>query len=1164
MAAVALLAGGPYADAQSITGSLAGSVADSSGSIVPGATVKLTNEGNGQERVGVTESNGDFVFPSLAPGRYTIRVAATGFRPHERKGNVVLTGQRLAAGVITLQVGEVTETISVAAQGVGVQTESSNTALLDSRQVAMQGLRGRDPISMLRLLPGVEQGKISDMLGGSFGTAVPRFMGKDNNTIYVDGVNGGDSGGGGNFSGAVNPEAIEEISVNMTNYTAEYGRGGGPQINITTKGGGQRYHGTAYWFKRHEMFNATNFFNNAVGLRKPRVRFDNFGATLGGPIPILKRGGENTLFFFYSYDDTRTQRTEALRRYTLPTQLERRGDYSQSRLPNGSLIPVLDPANGQAPFPGNIVPISRRDANGAGILNIFAEPNRPGQVGYNHVTEWVMPHPRRQNLFRIDYRPTANDTISFKGSTWYLHQQGFEAPGSVTGNARWGLVEAVYDFTTDMATASYTKILSPRLVNEFMAGIFYSTENGPPVDDAALARLQRQTYGLQNLPQLAPANNPLNLVPMAQFSGLQHNSFNAAQINFDQRFPLTGYDTALTASNKLTYIRGSHTFKAGVWWEKAAFRQARASNFTGEFQFSHNSANPRSANFPFANAFLGQFNTYSESMGRVGDNRVQNTVAWFIQDTWKVTPRLTLDIGVRMYHWGRDLQQGGEASSFSFDRFDPRWGGNAPVLFQPVANAQGARFAQNPLTGALLPTNYIGTIVPGTGYSCTKPQSLENPCIINGIVLQENGNYVSGGRGFVEPLGIFYDPRFGLAWDIFGKGKTALRASWGTFHVAASGADRSFNFRQGGPSYEFTNQVVFGDIPTMLTAIPVTNPTDVEGTERTRKKQLNYQYSLGIQHEIGRQTVVDLSYVGNTSRHNPLNWNSNLLPSGTRFIPANRDPSQAPAAPNAASPRALPDNFLRPILGFSDITVTGNGGTDHYDSLQAQVTRRFTGGLELATAYTFQNGIQKEWYQQLKFARVNRNTSIQTHVLSLSYVIDVPRGSRLVPGIVGKTILDNWQISGVTTLSSGFPADVSLATTDNYDFTGGGESCGAQQTGPAILSRGERNVSKWFDTSVFRRPSGRGDIGNNCSNYKFRLPGINNWDISLFKNFPVAEGKKFQLRWEMYNVFNHTQFETVDTTARFDPSGAQVNANFGRVIGARQERRMQVALRFNF
>ncbi len=1139
--------------AQSISGSLAGSVVDSSGSVVPGASVRITNEETGLERTVDTGESGDFVFPGLVPGLYTIRVEAKGFRQLERKGSVVLTGQRLVVGALTVEIGNVAETISVTAKGVGVQTDSTNiSALLDSKQVAMQGLRGRDPISMLRLLPGVEQGRVSDMLGGSFATEVPRFMGKTNNTIYVDGVNGGDGGGGGNFSGAINVEAIEEISVQMANYSAEYGRGGGPQINIISKSGGLQYHGTAYWFKRHEMFNANNFFNNLNGLQKSLYRFSNLGGTLGGPVPMTR----NKLFFFYSFDDTQTKRLNPIRQFTLPTAIERRGDFSQSLTNAGGLIPITDPLNGQR-FPNNVIPASRRDPHGSAILSIFSLPNVQAQ-GYNFLIQHpATQHPRRQNLFKVDFRPNQNDTISFKGSTWYTRQAGFESPGSNAGDARWGLVDARYDFTTDMATASYTRIVSPRIVNEFMIGIFYSTEKGPPTDDEALARLRKQTHNLQTLPQFAPQNNPLNIIPMAQFSGLQQNSFSAARINFDGRYPLDGFDTALTGSNNVTYTRNMHTFKIGVWWEKAGFRQARAGNFSGEFQFQHNAANPLSTGYAFANAYLGTFNTYTEALGRVADNRVQHTVAWFVQDTWKVNRKLTLDIGLRMYRWGRNLQQGGEASAFSLERFDPTWGGRPPILLRPVTTPQGRR-AQNPINGQILPANFIGALAPGTGYTCTGYLSKETPCIINGVVLQENGNYVKGGRGFIEPIPVLFDPRIGIAYSPFNDNKTVIRASWGAYHVATGGAD----YRRGGPAFQFNQQILFGDINTMLTATPVTNPAGVSGTYRNRNQELNYQYTLGFQRDVGRGTVLDVAFVGNTSRHRQLSWDFNQIPMGVRFRPENRDTT---VNPTAANPGALPDNFLRRFIGFAGMDQQGNGGTDRYDSLQVQLNRRFIGGLQLAGAYTYANGLIRGWFQQLPFENLDRNVDIQTHILNISYVIDLPKASKLAPSPVVRHVFDNWQISGFTTFSSGKPMNVALQTTDAFDFTGGGESCGVVQTGPAILPRGERNVNRWFNTSVFQRPSGRGDIGNNCQNYKFRGPGINNWDLFFFKNFPIGEGeKKFQLRWEMFNVFNHTQFNGVNTTANFNPQGQQVNAQFGRVTTAREERRMQVALRFNF
>jgi hypothetical protein len=248
--------------------------------------------------------------------------------------------------------------------------------------------------------------------------------------------------------------------------------------------------------------------------------------------------------------------------------------------------------------------------------------------------------------------------------------------------------------------------------------------------------------------------------------------------------------------------------------------------------------------------------------------------------------------------------------------------------------------------------------------------------------------------------------------------------------------------------------------------------------------------------------------------------------------------------------------------------------TNRYDSLQVQFNRRFVDGVSINGSYTYANGMQGGWYQQLDSSNARRrNDLVQTHVFNLAYIIDVPGGSKLIPGRVSRAILDNWQVSGITTFASGFPQNVNLQTTDGFDFSGGGESCGVVQTGPAQLPHGERTIDRWFDTSVFQRPSGRGDLGNNCHNYKFRGPGFNNWDISIFKNFPVGEGKKFQFRWEMYNAFNHTQFgqtgasyadRSVNADARFNPAGEQVNSNFGKVLDTRTERRMQMSLRFEF
>jgi len=181
-------------------------------------------------------------------------------------------------------------------------------------------------------------------------------------------------------------------------------------------------------------------------------------------------------------------------------------------------------------------------------------------------------------------------------------------------------------------------------------------------------------------------------------------------------------------------------------------------------------------------------------------------------------------------------------------------------------------------------------------------------------------------------------------------------------------------------------------------------------------------------------------------------------------------------------------------------------------------------------------------------------------------VIDIPAGSKIMPSPVTRFILDKWQVSGISTFANGSIQNVTFTTTNNQDFTGGGEVCGTGivQTGNAVLPRAEETVGRWFNTSVFQRPSGVGDIGNNCNNGKFRGPGFNNHDLSIFKNFVVREGKEFQFRWEMYNAFNHTQFDAVDNAAQFNPAGQQVDTNFGKVTSTRQERRMQFSLRFTF
>ena len=850
-----------------------------------------------------------------------------------------------------------------------------------------------------------------------------------------------------------------------------------------------------------------------------------------------------------------------------PTALERAGDFSQSRTTSGALIPIRDPLTGAA-FPDNKIPANRSNAQSLALLNLLPLPNATGS-GFNFIVqEPSIPHPRRQHLGRVDYRPTDKDSLSMKYQTWHTRSVGNNVAGA---SARWGLVRQRYDFTADQAKIDYTRIINSRTVLEVSAGMFYSTEDGPPEDDVALRSIQRASYpALASIPQFAALHNPLGLVPRVIFgTTVQSNSQTVGEVTYDGRRPIYGADTAVAGVINLTHTRGSHTFKAGLVREYERFGQARSGTFAGEFNFQNDTNNPNNTGYAYANAFIGTVTQYSESLGRVGDNRRQNTWAWFVQDTWKPTRKLTMDIGVRMYKWDHPLQGGGEASAFSFERFDPTWGGKPPVLYQPVL-VGSARRAKNPLTGEILPDFYVGSMVPGTGYTCGV-LTPSTPCSINGIVIQTDGSYIDGDRGFIEPLPIQFDPRFGMAYAF--NTKTVLRVSGGAFHDGTGGFTGT-----GGPAYRFDKQIRFTDPNSFLSGASATVPVNVNGiTREGQKRTVSYKYNVGHQRELGYNVVLDLAYVGETTQNIAQDWNYNAVPAGARFLPENRDLSRPDTAtlglqPNKPNPGALPDAFLRPILGFGDINISMPVGKAWYDSLQMQLTRRFTGVFELAGSYTWAKGFASGINQNnpLPASAARSRANLQEHVVVASYMIDIPPGSRLVKWSAAKWVLDDWRISGISTFATGGFSNVTVDSfSDSFDFSGGGEICGANnrpivQTGDANLPAGERTVDRWFDTSVFQRPSGRGDIGNNCYNAKVLLPGFTNHDVSIFKDFPLKGNHRMQFRWEIYNLFNHPQWNEVDTTAQFDATGQQTDVNFGKVTSARNERRMQMSFRYSF
>lgn len=1138
---LALLSVAPL-NAQTVSGSISGTVLDSSGHVVSAANVKLLSERTGEERNAPTNESGDFVFPALQPGAYTVSVEVPGFRPLRKTGNVLSAAERLSVGNLTLSVGTVSESVTIAAQAVNVQTSSTeHSALIGERQLEQISIRGRDVVSMLRILPGVSQTVDTEFLGGSFGTQSPNIQGTRSNwnSLQVDGVTGNDLGSPGTFSSPINMDAIGEVKVLMNNYQAEYGRNGASSINIVTKSGSRDYHGTAYWFKRHESWNANNFFNNRTGVPLPIYRYSTLGATLGGPVPLGKvwSGSKEKLFFFYSFEKSDVKNPQAVRQVTVPTALERVGDFSQTLDLSNKLIAIRDPLS-NANFPNNTIPVSRLDKNGQAMLNIFPLPNQLNRAvtagNFNYQFQEAIQQPRDQHLFRIDIRPTSKDTLNVRGSTWFADSLGYAV---AAGSSNWGLIRQHYTFTDNGIVLNWARVLSPRMVNEFTGGVRHSVEKGPPESDAELKNVLRKDRGLGSLGQFYPGNNPFGIIPQASYGGVT----NAAAISYDGRFPLRGADTAINFSDNLTYTFGGHTLKAGLSYERIRNYEGEQGTYGGSYAFARDVNNPFDSNYAYSNAVLGNFQSYQESASRPSNEGRKTTMGWFVQDTWKITKKLTMDYGMRFVWFNQWYHATQTASAWAIERYDTK---KIPTLFLPTTTAQGRR-AVNPLNGDILPAVYIGAFVPNSG----------NP--FNGSVVASDSSYP---RGFRDQAPVQFEPRIGLAYDPFGDGKTAIRTGFGIFHNTVAPGVRGFS--QNPPTQQ-TPQIYYGNLSTYLNSSGVLFPNNTSTFERKAVTPSMYNFTFGVQRDLGRGTVLDVSYVGNTGRHLQVSRNINAVPYGARYLAQNADPS------NPATP--LADNFFRPFPGWGSISYNDFSSTSNYNSGQVTLNRRFAKGLSASIAYTYSkamgyaddDGSGIALYRPLRVWNYGKLGFDQTHMFVTNYIWDLPSGSRILPNKVGRLVLDKWQISGITTFASGQPSGVGFSTVDGADLSGGGDGTRIVVTGKAPYEYGERTFSKFFNTGVFARPA-KGDPGNAPKDV-FRLPGTTNFDISFFKIIPLfSEKKSLQLRWEMYNAFNHTQFNSVDTTARFDAAGAQVNTRFGEVIGARNPRRMQASLRFRF
>jgi hypothetical protein len=1119
-----------------ITGTVSGTVVDPSGQVVAGAKVSLTSDRTSEVRTGVANEVGLFQIIAVQPETYDLRVEQKGFKAYVRHGVVVSANERVSTGDVVLQIGEVSETISVVGEVSQVQTDSSeHSAVLTTSQVTNLTARGRDVVSMLRTIPGVQYQADQDSVGGSYGTGTPNIAGafSGTNILAVDGVVSNDMGTPNVFSSVTTLDAIGEVKILLNSYQAEYAGNGGAVMQVVTKSGGKDFHGGGYYFIRNEALNANDFFsnrNNVNNGKRPRYRYNTEGGSLGGPIYIPGRWNQDRskLFGFYNIENVQISIPGSVNQYTMPTALERQGDFSQTLDVSGKVIPITDPTTG-AQFPGNVIPQSRLNPNGLALMNILPLPNFNNRAitggNYNDQIQEVQKWPKRSQLLKFDWVPSDKDRFFVRGKTWIAQQEGYAVAGGATPV---GFFAQCYCFTEEGLGFGNTHIFSPNVVMEINTGVRHNREAWYPYGTNEINKVLRSAIGY-NLGQWYPQANVSGYIPRYSFGGVP----SAPNVSYDSRLLTGGTDFTFNFNDNVTITRGKHTIKLGGDIYRIREYEGEQSTFSGTFDFGKNTLNPLDTNYAFSNAALGIFNSYTESNARYGANMRQSLVEWFAQDSWKISKRLNIDYGIR-WTWAGEMypHNAGQQSVFMRNLYNAS---QAPPLYVPVTQ-NGVKYAQNPLTGALLPSPYVGLFVPGVG----------NPA---------PGGATSGDTnvptGFVNQPGVLWGPRIGFAYDVFGdhrKLKTAIR---GGAAILYNPRLSKWGNMVNNPPAIFTPITYYGDMRTFIQTAGTLSPSNTQGFNINNKTPDNYNITFGVQQDMGNSIVVDASYAGVFGQHIPQTLAINTVPYGTHFLPQYT---------------GLTDNFFRPFPGYNNVSWTDNAYNSNYHALLMTINRRFANNLQFGFTYTFSKFMDYTGipiYRPLRTWSYGFDGSDQTHNASLNLTYALPRASTMVhDNRLVKFVLDEWMLSGIAQWVSGTPAGISFSTVQGTDLTGGGDGQRVNVVGnPNSTSS---TFYSWFNTAAFAVP-GKGDPGNAAKN-NVRNPGVNNVDLALSKRFPLKnESRYFQFRWEAYNAFNHTQYSGINTAARFDlTTGAQVNALFGQVTSTRTPRVMQGSLRFTF
>jgi hypothetical protein len=913
----------PALRAQVTSGTIFGSVQDPTGALIPTATIRATELSKGITRTATASSTGTFSLPNLPPGNYTLDVTAPGFGTLSKSGVILNAADNLNAGIFTLKIGTTASSVTVTADNGQLQVQANSgerSDLITGQQLEEVATNGRNVLDYLRLIPGVAGvGQFGASGTGGIDSYNINGTRANSHEFTLDGASDVDTGNNGGTHVTINPDAISEVKVITSNYQAEYGKASGGQISVVSAGGTNTLHGNVHYFHRNDGMNATGWYNNFNDIPKELYRYNTEGIALGGPIK------KDKLFWFFSTEHYQQLVPGGTNSYYVPTTAERAGDFSQSIDSSGNPLTIYKPGTGTA-YPGN--KITSSDINPAiqAVYNLYVQPNVSGygtvQDSYNRVDALSFDNPRHEYIGRADYQITPGERIFAR---WIGNYQSTVAPVGQLGLPCDGEIQIVggclntqngWNLAVDL-----TSTLKPNLLNEVSVGPseYRSDTTGNN------GNLSVGANNI-NLPLLFPVTSTTS-IPDVGYSG---NGQSYAWSYFGAT-PWYQANTTINVNDNLTWVKANHTMKFGVFYQRNRKDQIAWGNSNGQFSFNNCATSSSPTNCasnlgsPFASALLGDFQSFDQSSSRpIGFFRY-NQLEFYLQDTWQITPRFTLDYGVR-FVWIPP-------------QYDER---NQIALFDPASYVQASAIHIDPSSG---------NPIPGTG----------NP--LEGMAYASNNTLPKGGW---DDRGVMPEPRLGFAWDPTGDHKGVVRGGFGMSHDREEG-NLVFNPAFNNPLIETTPSI---SSPTYLNFSQISNApqsspgtlSSITGVERSGQVPTVYSYSLGVQREAGWGVTYDIAYVGTQSRHLITNYDINTIPYGTAFSKAAQNPANFPGGivPNVepnlppeyaaagysfSGQYAYASDYLAPYWGYGEIPFTKFDGTANYNGLQASLQRRFSKGL---------------------------------------------------------------------------------------------------------------------------------------------------------------------------------------------------------------------------